>query len=87
MSQANDSTQRRIKNIIEVEKEHLRLLEESDDFWGTDEDINIGNSVYREICNIVGFDINEDDEWGGYTIKATANEICAYNIKRLQEML
>jgi len=52
-------------------------------YWGSEDDIELGNTIYLNVCNLVGFDTNEDDTWGSYTIKATSIEIIKYTIEQL----
>lgn len=52
-------------------------------FWGSDEDVHSENLAYRQLCSLFNFDINEDDEWGGFLNKATVIERSEYSIEKL----
>jgi len=75
-----------IATLIEISEDILqKLIDDTDDsYWGFDEFIDASNDVMERISNVVGFDIAEDEQWSGYTNNATPEEICKYNIIRLQ---
>jgi hypothetical protein len=54
-----------------------------EEFWGSEEDLALENFAYHGTNKLMGFDINEDETWGRYLIKATADEICQYCIGNL----
>lgn len=62
---------------------NLILNQDDTDAWGSEADINSGHSAYVAICQLVEFDINEDEVWGGYCNQATSVEIQQYNLKQL----
>lgn len=70
--------------LIKLSELHKENLESNDEYLGSDDDIMLGNFIYTEICDLFGFDINEHDEYGGFTIKNTPQEICDYNIEQLR---
>lgn len=70
--------------LIKLSEYHKQNLD-NDDYWGSDDEIMLGNFIYTELCMLFGFDINEHDEYGAFTIKATATEICDYNIEQLRK--
>lgn len=57
----------------------------SEAFWGTDEDLAFENYAYLATNKLMGFDVNEDEKWGSYLIKATVTEICEYSIAQLMK--
>lgn len=65
-----------------VEEAHLAMLKTAvpyADIWGTTFEIAMGNLVVA-LCTENGVDVLDD---GGYCLKATAEEICEYNLQRL----
>jgi len=73
----------KFKQILALCATHTVLQNESDKHWCSEEGIDLGNAIYSLTCELVGFDTNEDDEWGQYTIKATQQEITQYTIDQL----
>lgn len=61
---------------------HLGTMDESD-YWGSEEDINLGNAVYEQTISAVGFDPNDDAMWAASCNKATSTEIDVVNINEL----
>lgn len=55
----------------------------SEEFWGSDEDLALENYTYIAINKLMGFDVNEDEKWGSYLIKATVTEICEFSLEEL----
>jgi hypothetical protein len=77
----------KIKELIIKHCEHRSLLLSDDDFWGSEEDIAMGNNLANETSSIFGYDITEDEEWNAAICKATTAEIAMYAITRLSEQL
>ena len=75
----------KIIKTIELENKRLTLLKSNPDYWGSGDELALESKVVQAINEIMGFDIAEDDEWTKHTIKATNEEICEYNIMRLQK--
>ena len=76
-----------LHSTILKEQEHLDLLIASDDFWGSELDVTTGNDVVLAASELMGFDIAEDSTWVAATCKATAQEICEYNLSRLTTLI
>jgi hypothetical protein len=60
-------------------------VEVAEEFWGSEEDLALENFAYFGTNKLMGFDINEDEIWGRYLIKATSCEICQFSIEKLIE--
>jgi len=76
----------KIQTVIQSEEVHRDRLNAEPDFWGSEEEINMANFAYQQICELVGKDI-EGTEWDHLTGKETHTEICDKNIYLLQALL
>lgn len=82
----NENTKQIIEQLITTEKKQLSQLEVDDSYMGSNAELNTANGVCRDLCELFGFDIAEDDEWSSNTISATSKEICEYHLTRLEEL-
>lgn len=78
--------EKRLNDAINKEQEHLNLLVADSDFWGSEVDVTLSNEIVVDISMLVGFSIAEDDEWCRSIEKATPEEICKYNLSRLEKL-
>ena len=70
-----------IDHILLLEHTHLELLTEfGDSFNGSEAEMAMSSLAFY-LCREQGIDLEQD---GGYCLKATADEICEYNIQRVQ---
>lgn len=60
--------------ILLLSMERARLLED-DDYWGAEEDVNLGNAGVACASKAIGVCISEDGEWTEKFNKATSDEI------------
>ncbi|GBG14325.1 UPF0061 protein [Novimethylophilus kurashikiensis] len=68
-----------------LETAHLELLkaDTQDIYWGSPAEIEAGNMVHQ-LCIDSGIDMAQGE---AYCMKATPEEICEYNLKRIAEAL
>lgn len=75
--------------IIDFELEHKRRLdsdEKSEEYWASDDDIMRGYVACALLEAVFGDEV-DSEEWVSYTNKATANEICEFNIEQCKRVL
>lgn len=76
-----------IKSLIVKHSEHLSLLGSSEDFLGSQLDIDIRNELASDTSIAFGFNINEEEGWSNGIQKASAEVVVLYSISRLKKLL
>lgn len=91
-AKSQSDTEKRVEllqSIIESEKTALENLlnDTTDAYWESEVYSKHTFDVCEKLTSVWGYEVYETPEWTGYCIKATAPEICEFNIEQCERKL